>query len=261
MHSQNFPLAITVIGPTCSLAPVTAAAQCFQEETVKLCNKLNGIHFGNRFCLLEGTDWTFIGPTVYQRTETIGQTNDFCRELKQGLSGYFNFMESHEITGRFCLVKERVPTTTPFCNDYGCNTTMGQQFCNRFGGKDLASGFMCSLCDSFRQVVGPLTWNGNLLEGNPDYCEGHFCAIPNRGAYHSARAILCLQSTHFSFCLLPVKHHNHPTNRTTLNSKRHQRQSTMSLVGSYCDSLCLVWRCQGCGHWFDRRRAWSRKCH
>ncbi|KAL7561609.1 hypothetical protein ACA910_004196 [Epithemia clementina (nom. ined.)] len=169
----------TVIGPTCSSAPNEPSAQCFQTDTIKLCNKLKGTQFGNRFCVLDGTDWTFIGPTVYQRTETIGQTNDFCRELRQGLSGYFNFMDSYEIAGRFCLVKQRIPTTTPFCTDQGCDTAMGKRFCDRFGGKALAGGFMCSLCDAFRQVVGPLTWNGTVLEGNPTFCEGSFCAIPH----------------------------------------------------------------------------------
>ena len=163
------------------MAPSSFEQQCFQDETVKVCRRLGGTQIANRFCVLDGTDWTFIGPTVYEKTETIGQTNDFCRELKQSTTNFFNFMDSYEIAGRFCLVNERIPTTTPFCTDSGCNITMGKKFCERFNGKTLAGGFMCSLCDSFRQVVGPLSWNGTLLEGNPKYCEGAFCAIPRRG--------------------------------------------------------------------------------
>lgn len=168
-----------MIGPTCSAAPIEPDEQCFQHETASLCTQLKGTQIGNRFCVLDGTDWTFIGPTVYQQTETIGPTNNFCQELKGGLSDYFNFMDSYEIAGRFCLVKQRIPTTTPFCTDSGCDTEMGRKFCERFDGKTLGGGFMCSLCDAYRQVVGPLMWNGTLLQGNPQFCEGPFCAVPH----------------------------------------------------------------------------------
>jgi len=170
----------TVIGPTCTRALTGSLnEQCFVERTREVCVELGGTQIGERYCVLPGTDWTFIGPTGFATSENIGATSDFCRELKSNLNGFFNFMQSWDIAGRFCLIKDRLPTTTPFCLDGNCFPQEGRAFCNRFEGKQLANGFMCTLSPYFRQVVGPLRYGEVAFEGNPEFCEGSFCAIPD----------------------------------------------------------------------------------
>ena len=194
--------------------------QCFQSETIALCQELEGINLANRFCVVEGTDWTEIGPTVYHLDENLQATRQFCTQLaaaadddtenNQGMdtntntdgtgdnedeekefldrATLFRGEQAFEIAGNFCIVKNRrLVTSTPFCAgnslhvDSFCNFEQGRAFCDRFGGQTVANGFMCTLCDSFQQVVGPLMWNGEFLDGDPAYCEGPFCAIPNLG--------------------------------------------------------------------------------
>mmetsp|Transcript_20367 Transcript_20367/g.44089 ORF Transcript_20367/g.44089 Transcript_20367/m.44089 type:complete len:303 (-) Transcript_20367:88-996(-) len=169
----------TVIGPTCTKAVSTLNAQCFEERTREVCAELRGTEIGQRYCVLPGTQWTFIGPTGYATTENIGKTSDFCKELEGNLGGFYNFLQSWDINGRFCLVKDRLPTTGPICDDAACNLTEGMAFCNRFGGKALANGFMCSLSPYFRHAVGPMRYGDLSFEGNPDYCEGQWCAVPD----------------------------------------------------------------------------------
>lgn len=167
-----------VIGPTCSLAESDPTEQCFTDRTVELCNDLGGTQIFQRYCILKGTQWTLVGPTVYGPNDVIGPTNSFCRDLRRNLAGYFNEMTTHEIDGRFCLIEgKQLPMAGPFCTDVGCNVTLGQQFCNRFGGKTLGDGFMCALSPAFRQTVGPLRYGDQVLEGDPELCEGEFCAV------------------------------------------------------------------------------------
>ncbi|KAL7564665.1 hypothetical protein ACA910_021222 [Epithemia clementina (nom. ined.)] len=197
----------TVIGPTCSMVP-SQTQQCFTDRMTEVCNEIGGINVGNRFCVADSTEWTLVGPVAYYQNETRAATSNFCAQLRQpqleaattdaatsdantaavtASQAYFSSMEAYDIEGVFCLVKQPIPTTTPFCAGSSvtegvgtaCDLALGRKFCERFGGKVVADGFMCSLCDSFAQVVGPMVWNGTFLKGDPKYCEGPFCAIPN----------------------------------------------------------------------------------
>lgn len=169
----------TVIGPTCSNAIQPLSRQCFEERTREVCKELKGTELGQRFCVLPGTQWTMIGPTVFATTENIGKTRDFCGDLGSNLAGFFNFIESYDIDGRFCLIKDRLPTTGPMCTDKTCNQTAALEFCDRFGGNPLAGGFMCTVSPFFRQVVGPMRYADSVFEGDPELCVGDFCAVPD----------------------------------------------------------------------------------
>jgi hypothetical protein len=167
----------TVVGPLCSKAEDSFLEECYGEAATELCAQLNGVLFADFLCVIEGTDWTVMGPNAYGLDgDTRGITNRLCRELQDNIGGPFSGLETYNIEGRFCLIKMRLPPVGPFCLDEECQPELGTEFCTAFGGEDLA-GFMCLLPPEYQQGFGPLMWNDNMLEGLNGTCVGQYCAI------------------------------------------------------------------------------------
>lgn len=133
--------------------------------------------FAERFCLIEGTDWTLIGPNAFLDGEQINAGSRFCRELQDDIGPPFAFLESYDIGGRFCLVKRRLPPVGPYCLGSTCFPDNSTQFCEVNEGEENGP-YMCALPPGYRRVEGPLVWNDEVLPSSAKECTGLFCAIP-----------------------------------------------------------------------------------
>jgi hypothetical protein len=180
-----------VVGPTCSFIPDNIQDQCYEEETREMCSGVGGVLIADRFCVIEGTDWTFLGPNGYLETERILDTNRFCRELTDDLEAPFNELETYNVAGRFCLVNARIPPAGPYCIGGTCHVSNNTDFCADNGGKEIGP-IMCALPPSYRRAEGPLVWGGRVLPSTAPECDGLFCAIPEPNSGENLR---CPSST------------------------------------------------------------------